>query len=350
MKEGWKKRVSRYPVGVLLRRALRAGITPVLLQWFSRHDYDLSETLVVAGGPRCGTTWLAELVAGVPGAALLFEPLHVGNVPDAKAAGFKWRTFLEPDSSWPEGEAFIEKVLRGKVTNWHTTSQIALRSAIRPELWVVKLIHANLMLGWLAKTFPIRPPALIIRHPCAAVASRSQQGWKPLNRAPRIPGFLAAYPQFGPVLDQLTDLVEFRAALWCIDYFVPLSLPRPYPFHLVTYEGLVRNGARELSVLFDRWGLEVPPKAEERLGRPSQTTQKGASVYSGDDPLAKWRKDLSREEVAKILRVVEAFGLDFYSEALEPDYDRLFSESRCRPPDGTAEALHARAAFSRKGL
>lgn len=327
--------IARYPLRVTAKRASRAALNPLLLRAFAKGHYDLRDTLVVAGGPRSGTTWLAELVcAAVPRSAMLFEPLHVGNVPAAAVAGFQWRTYLEPGDGWPEGEAFLQRALEGRVINWHTTSHVALRRAIGVKRWVVKLIHGNLLLTWLADRFPIRPPALIIRHPCATVASRGGQGWKPLSHPPRIPEFLATHPQFLPVLDRLTDVVEYRAALWCIDYYVPLTSPRPYPFHLVTYEQLVRNGDETLGQLCDVWDIDMSATARKKLHVASQTTKKDGGIYAGTDPLAKWQTLLSTNQIDKIFRVVEAFGLDFYTDALEPDYTRLDSQvPLCRKTD-----------------
>lgn len=330
----------RYPFSVLARRITRGQLNPIILRALASRHYQYSNTLVVAGGPRSGTTWLAELVcAAVPRSAMLFEPLHIGNVPAAAAAGFTWRTYMKPDEVWPEGKAFLRQALEGKVINRHTASHIPLSRVVRPRLWVTKFIHANLLLGWLAKQFPIRAPALIIRHPCATVASRAGQGWKPLTHAPRIPKFLAACPQFEPVLDGLTTVDEFRAALWCIDYYVPLSMPKPYPFHLVTYEQLVREGEKTLSELCQRWDIDISPAAQKQLSIASQTTKKNAAISTGKDPLARWKALLSAEQIDRILQVVKAFGLDFYTDALEPDYTRLAGVSPIRRPvsDETSE-------------
>jgi hypothetical protein len=321
--EAIKRGFAEYDVSRLANRSLRAAINPLTTRLFARRDYDLRNSLVISGGSRSGTTWLAELVATLPRSAVLFEPEHIGNVPEAAQAGLKWSTYVDPDESWPEGRAFFDRVLRGQVLNWHTTSHLPLQCAIRPDVWIVKMVRANQMLGWIVKNFPIRPPALIIRHPCATVASRSQQGWQPLKKAPRNKQFLAAYPEFADVLDGLTELVEFRAALWCLDYFAPLALPRPYPFHVVCYERLVTDGQRELENLFDTWGLKVPQNAKEQLRVFSQTTKKRTAAGTGNDALTKWKKVLSAEQIDKILRVVSAFGLDFYTDAPEPDYDRL---------------------------
>lgn len=132
-------------------------MNPLVLRWTANRQYDLRNTLVVAGSWRSGTTWLGELIcAAVPRSAMLFEPLHVGNVPEAAAAGCEWYKYLEPGQSWPEGEAFVRRALEGKVINRHTTSHIPLIRAVRPKVWVTKCIHANLLLGWLAERFPAK--------------------------------------------------------------------------------------------------------------------------------------------------------------------------------------------------
>jgi hypothetical protein len=55
-----------------------------------------------------------------------------------------------------------------------------------------------------------------------------------------------------------------------------------------------------------------------------------ASSFAADDfrpevehQLTKWRSDLTSEQIRVVLEVVQAFGLDFYTEDLFPT-DRLF--------------------------
>jgi hypothetical protein len=105
-----------------------------------------------------------------------------------------------------------------------------------------------------------------------------------------------------------------------METFAPLSLPKPWPFHLVSFERLVRDGEAELARLFGRWDLEMPDAARRKLRVPSQTTKRSSSVAGNADPLSAWRRSLSPEQIAKILRVVNAFGLAAYSEEPEPDY------------------------------
>ena len=113
--------------------------------------------------------------------------------------------------------------------------------------------------------------------------------------------------------------------------YVPLSL-QPRPFHVVTYEALATRGSEALLPLFADWGLEVPAALEASLRRASSTTKSGSmhgSTHS--QPIDQWKKRLTKDQISRVLRVVRDFGMDFYTEECEPDYDRLtrvFADSR----------------------
>ena len=306
------------------RRTLRALLNPWLVRVGASPDYKIENTLVVTGAPRSGTTWLAEVIACVPRTALLFEPLNVQTIPEAKAAGLITLNYFEPGEVWPEGEVFFERLLRGKVCNWWTTSAMKVSRTIRPQRWVVKFVRANLLLGWLTSYFPIRLPALLVRHPCATIASRLVRGWSPMIHKPSAQKFFLAHPDLKLITERLTDPVEYLAALWCIETYAPLALPQPYPFHLMCYESLVRDVRQQLEMLCNHWNLEMSDKMIEQLHRPSHTTKKKVDSLRRGDSLIQWRKELSDGDVQRILRVVRAFGLDFYSYEVEPDYDRLY--------------------------
>ncbi|MEN8258764.1 MAG: sulfotransferase [Thermodesulfobacteriota bacterium] len=309
---------------------LHGILVPFLLKLYAPKDYNMADTLVIAGAPRAGTTWLAELVNMVPESAILFEPLHLGQVSAARRAGFKWETMVPRGASWPEGENFLQKVLLGKVRNRWTMSHVTLQQARHARVWIVKFVRANMMLDWFAHTFPVRPPALIIRHPCACIASYLQKGWPRPAKAPADHAFFQVYPHLRQVCNGLVSVEEYIAVSWCMEYYVPFVAQPPMPFHLVCYERLVRTGLEELTKLFKVWELPLPEEAKVRLQRPSTTTATFSQVSKGRDPLTGWQRYFTPEQSRRILAVVEAFGLDFYSNEPEPDYERLYSQSPVR--------------------
>lgn len=56
--------------------------------------------------------------------------------------------------------------------------------------------------------------------------------------------------------------------------------------------------------------------------KPSTTTH-DPKYLGTTKQLVKWKKKLSERQVKDILKVVHWFGLDFYTEDPEPDYDAL---------------------------
>lgn len=288
-------------------------------------NYDIRKTIVITGCPRSGTTWLAEIMSTVPGYRMLYEPLDMNRVPEAKAAGLGWRPYIAPGTDWPEAEEFLRRVLTGQILNRLTTKHLSIAQILRRNAWVIKFVRASAILKWMTEKFQIRTPILLIRHPCAVIASQSR-GLHPYKIPLPIdvnPAFAAAYPQFLDYLESLETQEEARAARWCMHYYPPLSLPKPHPWLLVPYERLVRQGERELERIFDALDIEMPEDAVKRLKVPSATTKKWSNVLTGKDPLSGWKESLTTEQIKRILRVVSTFGLDFYDEGLEPDYSRL---------------------------
>lgn len=314
-----------YSVRSISTRGSRAVLNPLLLNLTADREYDIRNTIVVAGWARSGTTWLAEILSTIPRSAILFEPLHTERVPEAAAAGFPVSDVLAPGEGTAAQKEFMERVLSGRVLNWWTCSCNPVGRAVRPKVWIVKEIQANYLIDWILGTFPIRRSMLIVRHPCATVASRMAQGWTAKDAQIRIKNSAARrkFPHLDALCRNIKDPYEVLAARWCLMNYVPLSM-NPRPFHVVAYESLATRGAADLLPVFADWKLEVPAALEASLGRASSTTKAGA-IEGGKRPpsIASWKKTLTADQVTRILRVVREFGMDFYTDDPEPDYDRL---------------------------
>lgn len=269
---------------------------------------DPTQTIVVCGTPRSGTTWIAAAAATLPGAGVLFEPLHPGRVPAVRRAGVGWLRYVRAGDAWPEGEQLMARVLRGEVLNAWTASE--LRRPRRVSRWVVKCVRANRLLPWLAARFPLPAPVLALRHPCAVVAS--QLPWPPpVDR----PGgeLLEDFPVVAGVLSSIRTPEEHRALRWAVDTLVPLSVPAPQPWLTLPYELLARQPER-FALAFARWGEPVPAGLADVLPRPSSTRRQG-----GGDPVTDWTRVLSRAQVDRILAVVRAVGIEVYGDDPMPD-------------------------------
>lgn len=273
--------------------------------------YDIRDTIILSGSPRSGTTWLSEILNTIPRSCILWEPLNMDTIPYLNKLGFQWRTSISIGESRPSVESYLGGVLTGKKLNSHITSRANLGELFRCKHYIVKFCRAQRLFGWLADRFATRTPILLIRHPCAVIASQINldiypPGWKYTESRSK------------------EDWAEAIATTWCEDYYDALSLPKPHPWILVTYERLVTQGQSEITRIFEALEIEMPEKAIHQLEVPSSMTQKGSSLEE-EIPLATWTSRLSKGQIERILNVVSKYGLDFYSDALEPDYDRLNS-------------------------
>jgi hypothetical protein len=294
----------------------------------------LRDTILVAGWARSGTTWLAEVLsAAVPQSAILFEPLHAERVPEAAAAGFPFADIPAVGEGTTAQIDFIERVLSGRVLNWWTCSCNPVARSIRPRVWIVKEIRANYLLEWITGTFGIRRTILIIRHPCATIASRMTQGWTPKNAETRIKQSAARrrFPHLDETCATINDPLEAMAARWCLMNYVPLSL-RPRPFHVVPYESLATRGTQDLLPIFHEWDIDTSVGLEKSLNRASATTKAGvADGIRHRQSIEGWRSRLTADQTARILRVVRDFGMGFYGDDPEPDYQALHRWSPALP-------------------
>ena len=285
--------------------------------------YDITSTIVVAGSPRSGTTWVAEVLNTIPDSSILYEPLYLRSDPSLKEIGFKWRTFISSDSDLPGAREFIRDVLAAKILNGWTLSLVDKGHITSTKVWIVKFVRANMLLGWMVRRFPIKPPLAIVRHPCAVVASQLRMGekhWK--NPSIDYPEFFENYSQFKPVKDKVKSVEEKLALIWCIENFSVFTEPKPYPWFLVTYEELVKDSVKKFTEIFEHFGHAISSEAIKKIKKDSSTTVKDELSWHR---LKSWQKYLNRDQAAAILDIVSQFGLDFYSENFEPDYERIYS-------------------------
>ena len=298
----------------------------------------IQDTIVVAGTPRSGTTWLLELLRSLSGYKALNEPLLYE---EARAEyGFSWRTYLSPDDPAPKQSAYMQTILSGRLglsPAWHfedrSRIQQLVTQATRRRL-VVKFCRANRMLHWLVRRFDVRGLVFIVRHPCAVVASMLRHGgWEHMKTDigesvdfdldPALPSPVREH--FSSIVRNCTSRTEALAALWCLDHYIPLvyHTEEESPWVLVPYERLVTEGHSELQRIVSALGTEMTVEMRGRFDEPSSSVR-DQFHQNAEQQLSKWRRRLSDRQVDEVLSIVQAAGLDAaYSRDLEPNYDWL---------------------------
>jgi hypothetical protein len=260
----------------------------------------------------------------IPKSCVLFEPLQLRHVPDAKRAGFSWRTFVPAQTQWPEGKAYLKRVFEGRVINEWTSREMSFNEARRSTIMIIKFVRANRLLPWICKTFRLRSPILLIRHPCAVIASqlKSPQDWGDPKR-PEPPPYIEAYPAFKAALFDAEGTEEYLAATWALDQLPPLMVEPPRPWIIVTYEELFQHTEKTVSRISHDCNLHIDMnRAVSAINKPSKVVYK-----SGISGINGWQQQLTDRQVSRILKTVQSFGIYFYNQHIEPDYDVIYSKS-----------------------
>jgi len=134
-------------------------------------------------------------------------------------------------------------------------------------------------------------------------------------------------PKMLKKLEQISNIYEYQAALYALDYYVPLCYQKYNWWYTVIYERLVLDGIRELSRIFSYIDERVPRSAiYTGLHRFSATSRDKGFIEDPYYILNKWRKRLTEKDCDRILKVLEWFEMNFYNvRDPEPDYKALLS-------------------------
>jgi hypothetical protein len=280
---------------------------------------DHKDAVFLAGSGRSGTTWLSQVINHSGGYRYVFEPFNPARV--GAFGRFRSKQYLRPDDA---REAFLgpaRLALSGALRDpW--TDRFNVKPVARRRL--IKDIRANLLLGWMQANFPGMPIVLLLRHPCAVVASRLALGWKD--------NLDETMSQEELVEDHLLPMeANIRAArddferhlfLWCIDNYVPLRQFAPGEIHLAFYEDLLEEPEEGLRSLFGFLGEAPHDRAHHKLRRPSPVSRRGAPGPSVDG----WRAHVDARQVERAVEILALFGLDrVYGEGPMPDPSGAYS-------------------------
>lgn len=319
---------------------IQSAINPIVKTWGRSNSkrYNINNTIVIASSPRSGSTWLTEIIGSLPGYPIINEPLYREKNPECTKYGF---TTSAPYVSAYEDDPIKQGYLHQIFTGANLSTNLASLEHFHPAQYLgfrgflVKFCHANMLLYWALRQFPLRA-VFTIRHPCAVVSSQLRHpGWNYAHKSNRdwpntlekiVPSNLAIdYPHLVEIYRRVKTKEEGLAFIWAMQNYIPLSQPKPHPWCLTVYERLVVEGQREVERLFQFLGEPVPREAYKRLKIPSTTTKADSNIMNGMNQLSGWKDKLTPHQIDTILNVVHQVGIDFYSDALEPDYQKLLA-------------------------
>jgi hypothetical protein len=292
----------------------------------------LSDTVLVVGSGRSGTTWLVELLNAAGTYHVLFEPFSPREGHNPQWHGTP--RYLRRGASYAHRDEVEQILLGGASSEW--VDRIASSDPSSSRV-LVKEIRLNQMLGWVQENFPEVALVYLVRDPWSTAWSATQHDWGDrgysnyLSRRRLVRDHLA--PDQLELLGSADSLFQKNVVKWAVDTRVALrSLDREGRVTSVFYEHLAQRPEQELARLADYCGhpLEVPDGRS--LRRRSATTSHGSVTDPRRDDFGRaWEGELTAADQAFADRVLTALGLDpLYAERNVP---ALAQPLDLRPPD-----------------
>lgn len=314
------------------RRLMSRGVGERLLAGlYVDLNWDIRSSVFLAGSGRSGTSWLSEVVNHRRDYRYIFEPFNPEKV--NICGHFRSKQYLRPDDKREEFLVPARKILSGGLRNgW--TDRFHRGFITRRRL--IKDIRANLLLGWMHANFPEMPMILLLRHPCAVVASRLALGWRDnlaetMEQEDLIADHLFAMED---EIRSARDDFERHLFLWCIDNYVPLAQFSPGEVHVAFYENLLVSPEEELQSLFAFLGGRVDERVYGLMERPSPSSR-GDTKRNLDG----WRNSVSKSRIRRAGEILGLFGLDrIYGEDSMPDPRGALDLMRTRPEEASGWA------------
>jgi hypothetical protein len=301
-------------------RSCRNNLTLRAFAW--RNDYDPADSLIICSDPRGVSTWLRQVIGVIPGTASIWEPLTLKSDSPFRALGFSYRQHIPDGERWPEAEAVFEQLFRGKLLKPWLVRFTDLDALVRADQLIFKFCRANALLPWLTTRFQFRyKPLYLIRHPLAVVASQLRHGGWTRAKCDEIFGspFDEVYRKHESYIRSLDSKEEYLTARWCVTNLIPLRSPHNNErWTTLNYEMLLLEPRKQLERVFDTWNIEMPEAVMKVVQVPSRTTREPTFKSGVDEQLKKWKNDLTSEQIGKMLRVLEHFEVECYSEDVLP--------------------------------
>ncbi len=297
----------------------------------TRDNLSSGTNIALFTSARGGSTWLAQIMNAIPDSAIVWEPLFLGGMKykELKNVNFWWNQHIPQDADWPEAEVFFQKLFNRQILHPKLYQYNDLSKAADWSYYIFKFCLGNMMMPWLVDRFEIKP-VLMLRHPCAVVASQFKHGgFSHLVNETSYEIPACRYPDMYEKHKEAFAMVRTPEERFAAEWAMTAVYPVHHPYNdkkwiTISYEQLYLNIEEEISKLFARLELELPQDVLSIVRKPSHTTnayaldkiKKGSQVDS-------WRKHLTNDQIKNILRITNAFGVDFYDESSEPDYAKI---------------------------
>lgn len=280
-------------------------------------DRNMQQTILVLGSGRSGTTWIAEVIAKMMKARLIFEPFLLDQekqfylLNTRYASNELWshhQLYLSPSELHNDYHEQIKRILQGGIRSELTDS------GCKPGIYsrrVIKDVRINLLMAYIATHWPEIKIVWLIRNPFDVIESQltlmEKDGWhfefdvqSILDQPYLVNDWLGPYV---PGMISAATPYEKLAHKWCIETFVPIkqgvdTLPNVLK---ISYDNLTLNKEVWNKVFLFLTGAAPGGELASLLSKQSRTSRpKSLRHKNRIDPI----------NLKAISTIIKSYGLE----------------------------------------
>lgn len=284
--------------------------------------FSSKNVLLIFSDPRGGGTWMAEILRSIPDTFIYWEPLHALYNKEVKKANFGWRQHIPKYAEWMEANQLFDRILSIQVVNEWTIQNTSIKEIRSAEMPIIKFCRGNDLLPWLVEQFKLKyKPIYLVRHPLAVVASQLKQGgWDNVLSGFMIPDmkYNNKYFKNNYFLNTLHSRAEVMLATWCLSNIHDFNSDNKWL--IIFYEDLLNEPEKVLKHIFNEWDMPLPLNIMDSISIRSSTNVDYFEEDNVKRQLSKWRTFFSETELIQLQKILDHFGITYYSTESELPY------------------------------
>jgi len=278
--------------------------------------------LFITGIPRCGSSWVGEVLGTCHNTRFIFEPFNSQWVPALRNQIHHFRYLSGQSEAPPLLQHIADGAFRGR-QSWKQISRAtyrgylgqACRAATRV---VVKDPTASLLVDWIVKRFHAQI-LIVMRHPCGFASSLDALDWNlGVNSLLRQDALMQDHlERYRDVLNRArSDKWLTRGAIWGAIHSVFARQLEHHPdWRLLKYEDLCANPMGQYKALAQEFGLVLNQQTRQKIVTLSakDSTDSGSIQRNSGSMPAIWRQRMSPGEIDAVMGIVAEFELGYYT-------------------------------------
>lgn len=294
-------------------------------------------TIALVCHPRGGSSWFGEILLNIQGSLLISEPLWrgfyrsvgykptiaEGKLKQFSKLGFYFDQPIPFDAKWQEAKIEMEYVLKGHVWNYGLYDRDKLKKLKNKEIFIIKYCYGHLLLPWLQNNFDIKS-IVLHRHPCAVVASQLSHLLShkiDINSSGIIQDFRYndIFKRYNHIWKTISSKEEYLSALWSIKTKYIMDAPLEQSNWLtIYYEKLLTDFKVQMGLIQKYLDVLIKESSYQNKDKPSESSVRKGQLIHTASQIGKWKSILSRNQIERILNIVNKFGIELYDDELMP--------------------------------